>query len=46
MAEPLPAAPESREIRISLSSTFRDFNEKRKLLDTQVFHELKRRARK
>jgi nephrocystin-3 len=39
------AAPESREIRVFLSSTFRDFNEERKLLATQVFPELNRRAR-
>ena len=45
MAEPLPAAPESREIRVFLSSTFRDFNEERKLLATEVFPELNRRAR-
>ena len=45
MAEPLPAAPESREIRVFLSSTFRDFNEECKLLATQVFPELNRRAR-
>jgi len=36
MAELLPAAPESREIRVFLSSTFRDFNEERRLLATQV----------
>ena len=35
----------SREIRVFLSSTFRDFNEERKLLATQVFPELNRRAR-
>ena len=45
MPEPLPAAPESREIRVFLSSTFRDFNEERRLLATQVFPELNRRAR-
>jgi len=45
MAEPLPAAPDSREIRVFLSSTFRDFNEERRLLATQVFPELNRRAR-
>jgi len=45
MAEHLPAAPESREIRVFLSSTFRDFNEERKLLAIQVFPELNRRAR-
>ena len=37
--------PESREIRVFLSSTFRDFNEERRLLATQVFPELNRRAR-
>ena len=45
MAEHLPAAPESHEIRVFLSSTFRDFNEERKLLATEVFPELNRRAR-
>ena len=35
----------SREIRVFLSSTFRDFNEERKLLATQVFPDLNRRAR-
>ena len=45
MTEPLPAAPESREIRVFLSSTFRDFNEERKLLATEVFPELNRKAR-
>lgn len=45
MPEPLPAAPESSEIRVFLSSTFRDFNEERKLLAPQVFPELNRRAR-
>jgi nephrocystin-3 len=44
MAEPL-MAPESREIRVFLSSTFRDFNEERRLLATQVFPELNRKAR-
>ena len=39
------AASESREIRVFLSSTFRDFNEERRLLATQVFPELNRRAR-
>jgi nephrocystin-3 len=46
MAEHLPAAPDSREIRVFLSSTFRDFNEERRLLATQVFPELNREARK
>ncbi len=44
MAEPLPAAPESREIRVFLSSTFRDFSEERSLLATLVVPELNRRA--
>ncbi|MEB3207654.1 MAG: hypothetical protein VKK63_01925, partial [Synechococcus sp.] len=35
----------SRQIRVFLSSTFRDFNEERRLLATQVFPELNRRAR-
>lgn len=39
------ASLESREIRVFLSSTFRDFNEERKLLATEVFPELNRRAR-
>ena len=39
------ADPNSREIRVFLSSTFRDFNEERKLLATQVFPDLNRRAR-
>ena len=45
MAQSLQSAPESREIRVFLSSTFRDFNEERRLLATQVFPELNRRAR-
>jgi nephrocystin-3 len=45
MPEATAAAPESREIRVFLSSTFRDFNEERRLLATQVFPELNRRAR-
>ena len=40
------AAPESREIRVFLSSTFRDFMEERELLAKQVFSKLNRRARK
>ncbi len=44
MAEPLPAASESREIRVFLSSTFRDFMEERDLLVKQVFPSLRRRA--
>jgi len=34
----------TREIRVFLSSTFRDFNKERELLATQVFPELNRRA--
>ncbi|WP_341883903.1 tetratricopeptide repeat protein [Synechococcus sp. UW140] len=45
MAEHLLTAPETREIRVFLSSTFRDFNEERKLLATEVFPELNRKAR-
>ena len=45
MPEATAAAPESREIRVFLSSTFRDFNEERRLLATKVFPELNRRAR-
>ncbi len=37
--------PESSEIRVFLSSTFRDFNEERRLLATRVFPRLNRRAR-
>ena len=44
MTEPLPAAPESREIRVFLSSTFRDFMQERDLLVKQVFPALRRRA--
>ena len=36
---------DSREIRVFLSSTFRDFNEERRLLATQVFPRLNRQAR-
>lgn len=39
------AASESREIRVFLSSTFRDFIEERDLLVKQVFPELRRKAR-
>ena len=39
------AANESREVRVFLSSTFRDFMEERELLAKQVFPELNRRAR-
>jgi nephrocystin-3 len=50
MADPDQAAAEvsadSREIRVFLSSTFRDFNEERRLLATQVFPRLNREARK
>jgi len=45
MAEAAAAASESREIRVFLSSTFRDFNEERKLLATEVFPRLNRQAR-
>ena len=44
MTEPLPAAPESREIRVFLSSTFRYFMQERDLLVKQVFPALRRRA--
>ena len=37
--------PDSREVRVFLSSTFRDFNEERKLLATRVFPKLNRLAR-
>ncbi len=46
MAEAAAAASESREIRVFLSSTFRDFNEERRLLASQVFPKLNRQARK
>jgi hypothetical protein len=45
MAQTSAGFPESREIRVFLSSTFRDFMEKRELLAKQVFPELNRRAR-
>jgi nephrocystin-3 len=45
----MPSAPspasESREIRVFISSTFRDFMEERELLAKQVFPALNRRAR-
>ena len=44
MAEPLPATPESRQIRVFLSSTFRDFMEERDLLVKQVFPRLRKQA--
>ncbi|MEB3276068.1 MAG: tetratricopeptide repeat protein, partial [Cyanobacteriota bacterium] len=44
MAEPLPAAPESRQIRVFLSSTFRDFMQERDLLVKQVFPRLRKQA--
>jgi Domain of unknown function (DUF4062)/AAA ATPase domain len=44
MAEHLPAASESREIRVFLSSTFVDFQEERELLVKRVFPSLRRRA--
>jgi nephrocystin-3 len=37
--------PSSRTIRLFVSSTFRDFGEERQILATQVFPELRRRAR-
>jgi hypothetical protein len=37
MADPLPAAPESLQIRVFLLSTFVDFMEKRELLVKRVF---------
>jgi tetratricopeptide (TPR) repeat protein len=40
-----PAASDSREVRVFLSSTFRDFSEERELLAKQVFPALNRRAR-
>lgn len=45
MIDPAAAAPDSREIRVFISSTFRDFMEERRLLATQVFPELNRKAR-
>jgi tetratricopeptide (TPR) repeat protein len=45
MTDPLPEAPESREIRVFLSSTFRDFMGERDLLVKQVFPSLRRRAK-
>jgi nephrocystin-3 len=45
MAEPTAADVNSREIRVFISSTFRDFMEERELLAKQVFPELNRRAR-
>lgn len=45
MPEAGAAASESREIRVFLSSIFRDCNEERRLLATQVFPELNRKAR-
>lgn len=38
-------SPTSRQIRVFLSSTFRDFMEERDLLVKQVFPELRRKAR-
>ena len=38
-------SPASREVRVFLSSTFRDFMEERDLLVKQVFPELRRKAR-
>ncbi len=46
MTDPLPApATDSREIRVFLSSTFRDFMAERELLAKRVFPALNRRAR-
>jgi len=44
MAEILPAAAQSRQIRVFLSSTFRDFMEERDLLVKEVFPSLRRKA--
>ena len=41
MADHLPAAPESRQIRVFLSSTFRDYMEECDLLVKQVFSALR-----
>jgi len=40
-----PTGPESRVIRVFLSSTFRDFMQERDLLVKEVFPELRRKAR-
>ena len=45
MGYPSTNTPESREVRVFLSSTFRDFMEERELLVKQVFPALNRRAR-
>jgi len=42
---PAPTGPESRVIRVFLSSTFRDFMQERDLLVKEVFPELRRKAR-
>ena len=44
MVETLSVAPKTRQIRVFLSSTFRDFMEERDLLVKQVFPALRRRA--
>jgi len=44
-ASALESGSTAREIRVFLSSTFRDFNKERELLATRVFPELNRRAR-
>ena len=44
MVETLSAAPKTRQIRMFLSSTFRDFMQERDLLVKQVFPALRRRA--
>lgn len=41
---PAPTRPESRVIRVFLSSTFRDFMQERDLLVKEVFPELRRKA--
>lgn len=41
----MPPAPNSRTVRVFLSSTFRDFAEERDLLVRKVFPELRRRCR-
>lgn len=44
-ATPTPDRPDSRVVRVFISSTFRDFAEERDLLVKRVFPELRRRAR-
>ena len=45
MAQASTGSPESREIRVFLSSTFRDFMQERDRLVKEVFPELRRKAR-